>query len=61
MQTETANTVQLVLLVSCEQFGHGLLVPHRADSWRRVVAAARNAESSRKVLPPSWLDFFQDS
>lgn len=60
MQAETSDTVQLMLFVGSEQLGNRLFVPLRSDNWRCVVATPGNAEGSRKVLPPSWVDFFQD-
>jgi hypothetical protein len=60
MQTETAHSVQLVLFVSYKQFCNCLFVSLGTNYCWCVVAATGNAESSRKVLPPSWLDFFQD-
>jgi hypothetical protein len=61
MQAETSYAVQLVLLMGCQQFCDRSFVPFGADNRRSVVATPRDAKSSRKVLPPSWLDFFQDS
>jgi hypothetical protein len=61
MQAETSHAVQRVPFVGSEQLGSCLFVAPCADNCRSVVATARDAESNGKVLPPSWLDFFQDS
>jgi hypothetical protein len=60
MQGQSANTVEWVLLVDCNEGSYAALIFVSLLVWCPVVRRTVDMQDASKLAAPSWLDFFQD-